>query len=373
VNLTAKLPLKFPLKFPTKLPALPLPRQYSPVGVDLGTRQVKLVQLARRPGGDDWHAATCAAFPRAAPGQALDAAEASRLVEVMNRQGFRGRDVVVALAPERLMESMLELPPRAPGVPLEQIARMELSRVHQRDPATFEFAQWEVPPPARASRATHVMAVACAHDAATAVLDVLEGQGLLVRAIDAEQCAIARACALLPDTGKGGMTALLDLGFNAARLAILHCGVIIYSRAIEEAGQRSLCDDLRRELEIDSETVEHMLGKGFFLSPAEGGCTSDEARTLLVGHFDALIKEINVAFSYASHQYPEAPLSRLMLLGGGAEVPGVGDYLGAVLGMPSEVARPALLVPGGHAAEPWDSPALVAALGMALYRKGASS
>ena len=149
------------LKLMSKLPRLNRP---GPIGVDVGSRHVKAVQLAPR--GEGWRVLAAASFPRAAAKQPFDANDAGRLCDVLDRQGFTGRDVVVGLSQDRLLTSMLELPPSAPGVPIEQIARMELARVHQRDASSFEFAQWEVPPPARAPRSMHVMAVACAHEPA---------------------------------------------------------------------------------------------------------------------------------------------------------------------------------------------------------------
>ena len=118
-----------------------------PIGLDIGARQVKAVQLASV-GRDGRRVLAAASFPRATPNQPRDADEAARVAEVLDRQGFVGRTVVVGLGPAQLMSSMLELPARAPGVPIEQIARMELARVHGRDAAGFEFAQWEVPSPA---------------------------------------------------------------------------------------------------------------------------------------------------------------------------------------------------------------------------------
>jgi Tfp pilus assembly PilM family ATPase len=347
------------LKLNMKLPPL---HRHGPIGVDVGSRHVKAVQLARH-GADGWRVVASASYPRQLVRQPFDAAEAARLCDVLDRQGFVGRNVVVGLSQDQLLTSMLELPPRAPGVPIDQIARMELARVHQRDAGSFEFAQWEVPPPARAAKTTHVMAVACAHEPADALLDVLEVQGLTVRALDAEGCATVRACRPLL-VGLGGMGAVLDLGFAAARLSVVYHGVIVYSRSIEDASLESLYRHLGRHLEADEQSITQLLADDF-----AGAGGADEPRAVVAAHVDALVKEINTAFAYATHQYSEPSVAGLLLVGGGADAPGMGLRLGAALPVPVRIVTPAALVacdglPHANAAS------MVPAIGLAMYREG---
>ena len=333
----------------------------NPIGLDIGARHVKAVQLAPS-GGGAWRVAATAMFPRAKSGQPLDAPEAARVAEVLDRQGFAGRAVVVGMPQAKLMSSVLELPPRAPGVPIEQIARMELARVHGRDAGGFEFAQWEVPPPARAPQSTHVMALACAHESAEALLDALESQGLIVRAIDADACALARALAPLLDAS-GGMTGVLDLGYGAARLLIVYRGAIVYTRAIDDAGMARLNANLRRQLEADEDTVAQLLAEDFF-----SGTAPEESRGIVAAHFDALLKELHVAFAYATQQYSVPSPAGLLLAGGGAEMPGVADRLAAALRLPVRTAAPnALIDCGASAPRAAASASMTTALGLAMY------
>jgi type IV pilus assembly protein PilM len=343
----------------------------SPIGLDIGSRQIKAVQLARA--GDGWRVRAAACIPRASGGEfALD--EATRLADVLHRQAFEGSRVVVSAAPERLMSSMLELPPAGSGVPLEQIARMELARVHQRDAGSFEFAQWQVPHPARATKSNHVMAVACAHDAALGLLDALEGAGLSVEALDHHFAALARPCRPLIAAAGTGLCAMLDLGAAAARLAILHQGIIIYSRVIEDGGLSRLCAELVQQLGIEPAAVEHLLAEPLLAvadakEPRAAAPTpsAHEPRTLVATHFNKIVQGLNVSFEYAAHQYPDVAVQRVLLSGGGAEMPGLSAYLGETLRAVVQVARPSELVAPGADDARCSSPAMVAATGLALY------
>ena len=122
----------------------------SPIGLDVGARQVKAVQLARAAGtSSGWHVALAASFPRSEAGVPVSPAEAKRIADVLFRKGFSGGEVVLAVPPDKLLREILELPPRGAAVPHEQIARMELSRTHRCAPDSFELGCWDLPAPAR--------------------------------------------------------------------------------------------------------------------------------------------------------------------------------------------------------------------------------
>ena len=92
----------------------------TPIGVDLGARQVKALQLGRVRG--TWRITAAARFARPGDPEQIDPAVVERLDDVFYRQGFRGRDVVLAVPGDRLRSGMLELPTIGPGVPIAQIA-----------------------------------------------------------------------------------------------------------------------------------------------------------------------------------------------------------------------------------------------------------
>src|SRR5205823_6408647 len=89
--------------------------------------------------------------------------------------------------------------------------------------------------------------------------------GLEVVALDARPCAMARACAAQADDA-GGIVLLLEIGWNSAALVVLHRGVIVYERAVAEAGLRQLHDELAAVLRVGAEVVD-----AIFVDPAVFG------------------------------------------------------------------------------------------------------
>src|SRR4051794_17457208 len=105
---------------------------YGPIGLDIGSRWVKAVQLAGRGESRSLHAAAVLPTP-VVPSVKDPVAEAemlqtiaARLSSQLVRQGFHGRDVVVAAPAHRLEADLLELPPRGSGAPLDDLARVEI-------------------------------------------------------------------------------------------------------------------------------------------------------------------------------------------------------------------------------------------------------
>src|SRR5439155_3197661 len=125
----------------------------------------------------------------------------------------------------------LELPPRAPGVPLHEIAQAEFARTHKLDPGTFEFAWWDLPAPARAAKATHALGIGVAHSCCDELMSAMTAAGLCTLALDGEACALARACAELVQRPAGGSPAelavVLDRGWESTPSVLLYQASVV--------------------------------------------------------------------------------------------------------------------------------------------------
>ena len=204
------------------------------IGIDVGARYIKAAQLAGAEGDRRIAAAGC--FARAEPSAPLDQGEVSRLRNMLAQSNFKGDSIVLAVPQEDLLTGIMELPPRESGAPIEQLTRSELARIHNCQPQSFEMSCWDLPAPARATSSTFVMAAACKHSIADNLIDLFENEGFDVHALDMPAAAMARACQpLLGD--ENGISAVLDIGWNSARLALLHRGVVLYERTSPLAEQ----------------------------------------------------------------------------------------------------------------------------------------
>jgi Tfp pilus assembly PilM family ATPase len=313
-----------------------LPKR-SPIGLDLGDHSIKAVQL--RGDGSRWSLSAATSFVRRNPEKPIDSAEVERLCGVLDRAGFVGRDVVVAAPSTDLMTGILDLPPRSPGVPFDQIARMEFARVHKCEPQSFELSYWDLPTPARAAKGTQVMSVAYAHSAADRYLDVVESAGLNVVAVDSAASAMTRSCSAFTEIGT---TAILDLGHSGASLALTQSGMLTYERRLPDIGLKPLNAALRQQLDLGDEEISYLISVGGFGQPDDrrGAEQFAAARRLLASHFAPLLQDLRLTFTYAEQQYPQAPVKLLLLVGGGAAIAALDQHMQSALDVDVRTVKP---------------------------------
>jgi Tfp pilus assembly PilM family ATPase len=355
----------------------PFKNSCSPIGIDVGWREVRAVQVVRGRGGARIRAAAC--IGRKEPGAELTAQEVSRVVAALRRQGFAGEGAVACVPAGKTLSGVLELPPRSSGAPLDMIARTELARTSKKELGEIEIEWWELPAPAGGAAAaknatTNVLAIGCAHADATALLDCLEpqaGGGLDVLALDAAPTALARACAglLAPFPA---LTAILYVGHETAQILILSGTTIVYERTVAEAGLRLLSSGIANQLGSDDEVTEYVLRVHGCKAPAPGETDeAGDARALVGAHADALASELSASMTYASRRFDTSGgVGRLLLVGPGAEIPGLSERIGMKAGLETVVARADALCPGTGLDPAVLGPGAVLALGLALHESG---
>lgn len=326
------------------------------IGVDVGGRAIRAVQMDRS--GSRIVAAL--KLPREEGAGAVTVEEAAKLDSVLFRQGFEGASIALCVPDSKLMTAVLELPPRSSGAPLDQLARVEVARVHKKDPGSFEMACWDVPAPGRGAAGTHLMAAACPHDVANGYLDAFEGAGFRVAVLDAKPWALARACA----TGDRKSGVVLEIGEEAALLVVIRDSVPVYERTMKHSGMNTVRARIREDLGVTDEVVG-------FIMDSLGVCMADDAdegrdraMKLVEEHVDALCIEVRAAMDYVSHRY-SGDVGVLMVAGDGGSVPGVAQRMSAGTGLEVSVASPVGLAECPSEAV-WKSDAgMAAALGLA--------
>lgn len=364
-----------------------------PIGIDLGSRWIKAAQVS----SPNWQPAleAAVAMPRLVPGGPLSDAEVHRLAEVLERQGFTGRQVVLAAPNESLLTGTLNLPPRGSGAPVDQIARMELSRMHKCDPQGIELSYWDLPSVGGGNTST-VMAVACPHAAAAALLDRFESVGLDVVGMDVHWLALARACQPLWEsfsiadesgTPAVGLHAILDLGWRGARLTVLRETIVTFERVLTEGGLNRLAEELKSKFRLDDLALDCVLRETPLITATQtAGETQDEAtpsseaerrqprdqafdevRRTMGGYAESLVRELQLSLDYAVQSARGESVRGLALTGGGA-LNGLDAFIAEQLNLKTQTVTaidlvqvsPALTATAGN-------PTLIAALGLATY------
>jgi Tfp pilus assembly PilM family ATPase len=339
---------------------------HGPIGIDLGPRSIAAVQLEGVRGRGRVRAAML--VERIEPESDPSPAELERLRGILDRQGFTGTDVVLALPRSAVSTASVEVPAAA-AASRDSIARLELARAHRLDADRVEAAAWELPPLARSTGGAPVMIVGCPAEAADAWLDRFERAGLHVTALDVPMLAAARACAPLLEAGVGA-AALLQVDWEAATILFVADGRIHSVRALPELGAGALMHDLANRLQIDVAAVGRGVRQTGVLPPPDGdgrGWLLD-VRSALMTHIDSLLREVLASCSYVAARHALPAPQRLLLLGEGAAWPGLEDYIRATADLSVQIASLERMI-DCPALRPDDraSAALTVALGLARH------
>jgi len=155
--------------------------------------------------------------------------------------------------------------------------------------------------------------------------------------------AVARACGPLLAPAPQ-ITAIVDLGWRSTSVLFVCGRSLVYERSVPGAPVGELTARFTEVFAIGPGSAYQIIGT---IGPGtEEPSGSYDAESLAVirkhvrAHFDKLLEELKVPLSYANHQFPGAGVQRLLLIGGGAGVPGLASYFEAKLGIEVRRAAP---------------------------------
>ncbi len=344
-------------------------KKRSAIGLDVGSRIIKAAQLAWGEGRYRIEALTL--LPRTERGEVVRHEEVRQLKRTLQRQGFQGAKVVLAVRDQELLRASIELPPGVTGAPVAQMARMELSRMHRLDPDAFEMMSWEMPLKDQGTSVNRMIAVGCTHQVADAHLDEFAGGRMDVVALDVRSAAAARACAALT-VPMPAITAILDLGWSSTTLLLAGGNSIIYERVLESPSLRVLADMLCKRFNILDKTACHVIDAVGFSATEQIDDLDQKSievvRQMLVQHTGKMVEELKVPFAYADHQLSAEGIQRLLLIGGGATIPGFAQHLESSVEIEVKRAAPGDVMENSPETQTKvDSPSMMVAVGLAMF------
>jgi Tfp pilus assembly PilM family ATPase len=309
----------------------------TPIGLDIGARTIKAVQLRQRGPGVPPAIHAVARCPRPDNAPPLPSAEEfAHLGEILARRGFAGRRIVLAVPSAMQSVVPLQLPQRSPGTPIDEIAHAQAADALRADAEALQLAWWPLPQPPRragpskpgASGPTTSAALGVAARTAdvTALIDAAELAGFEPVAVDAHALALARALGehLAPAPA---ITAIVDLGQNAAEIVLLAERTVVYQRTLPELGLFDTRRQLIEAVDGDEEAADYLLATVGFAGPSPHPALIAQ----LEGLVESITRELRVSLAYADGQLGQAENARVLVVGGGADIPGLPDRLAAAL------------------------------------------
>lgn len=340
------------------------------VGVDIGTRSIKLVQLKQVK--DRYHLVNLGIGqlpPEAIVDHAImdSAAVAECVRNLVESQFIKTKNVATSVSGHAVivrnifMAAMTEEEVEASiEWEAEQYIPFEISDVN----LDFQILGPDPRDPAQIK----VLLVAAKKDFIGEYLSVFHECGLTPIVMDIDCFAIENAFQANYDQEED-VVALVDIGASSMNINILQDGRTVFTRDIQ-AGGNMFNDEIQKRIGLNSEEAER----------AKLGARLDDVQPGMVEEIVAdsmahLVQEVQRSLDFFTATSSDSKVERVYLSGGVAKTPGLIEVLGNKLGIPVEIMNPlrnVVIDSGRFDMEYVDSvlPFLAVGAGLAMRRLG---
>jgi type IV pilus assembly protein PilM len=339
------------------------PYRHSPIGLDIGARWLKMVQLSRD------HSSVIDAARIEIPQTASGEINAEQLAHAIDkaRQGhnFSGNEVVVALSEERLFMQNIRVQ-RTNGIDIDRLVKQEAAaRIPYRVEET-EFRYLEVADVRQANALfREVIIFAAARPMLEQYIQLLDGIGLRPIAIDIEPLALTRSFArqFRRDGDSEKRRLFAHIGYRRTLIVVTQDDNPFLIKYVDLGGKdfdQAVADHLSMDTN-EAAALRRSSGdrRQEQLDPEVSRGVSDAIRPVL----DRLANEISLCVRYHNVTFRGQTLNSLVI-GGGEASPLVQQGIHVRLEMACDISEPFrsfTAIPGSSRRGQWDI-----AVGLAL-------
>jgi type IV pilus assembly protein PilM len=316
-------------------------RRYGPIGLDLGSRSVKLVQF-----NADRTKLVAVARKDLPHGRKMTAEEYDALLvqairQAQDGQEFRGRDAVVCLGARELFVQNIRVP-KLTGDALEKMVAQEVaSRIpFAAAEAEIRFLEAEDVRQGDAVK-REIVVLACHRPVLERALAVVEQAGLRPVAVDVEPVALVRCYArqFRREDDKQQRTVFVHVGATNTAVVIARGDDALFVKYIDVGGKH-LDDAVASHLKMNAtEAATLRRHNGDRRSDQQDSEVARSVAEAARPVIDRLAQELALCIRYYSVTFRGQPLSRMVLSGGEAS-PTLSDWLRPRLDLICELGEP---------------------------------
>ncbi|HOW72256.1 MAG TPA: pilus assembly protein PilM [Phycisphaerae bacterium] len=333
-----------------------VPRQVGPIGLDLGTRVVRMLQLTRHKG--QVSIVACAQReipPDTASDEELELHQVQAVEEMLRFGGFRGKSVITAVPWDDLHVRTVRLP-SMPDESIQNAVRFEAADRFGLDHNQTEV-RFLVAGDVRQGTELRqeIILLAARRPAVEAHLRKLTRMGLRPAAVDAGPCALFRGFERLlrRDEDAGQTSAFVEIGYRASRVVIARGPELTLIKSIPVGGRRfdelvaeklelGLAEAAQLRIRLQDLYIAELTGQAGRIPPDEQ--ISHEMRHTLLDALrpalDHLAKEVSLCLRYCSITFRGPRSDSVTVLGGEACNPDMIQLLSDQANVPFHIGKP---------------------------------
>lgn len=321
-----------------------LRRRPSRLGLDIGANGTRVVQFDVA--GDRCELLGVARVERSLARNVDDeneAALARRVAACVATGRFEGNRAAAALSSPDVVYHALELPANIlaeDATEADRVVRWEIGRLTGESAESMDTTYW--PLPKSSASAASAIGVAAPSSQVTRTIAACNGAGLHCQCVDTAAVALSRLVCMIARWSDQDVWGVLDLGYRQSRLVLCVDETPVLVRSAGSGGQ-AWTERIAEALGVSVSSAEtHKRQHGINLTP-RGSRRDDTAPpaidlggillSALRSDLKALATEIKRSYEYVLGCYPERRAGDLVLVGGGASMNHLPEFLGESLGI----------------------------------------
>lgn len=319
-----------------------------PIGLDMGTRVIRLLQFERRGEGLAVVDAAEQSLPTglSTDSPERDAACVDAIRAMLDAGSFAGRQVVSALPAGAIQYKNLRLP-RMPADELRAAVEWEASDRLRFTPDAMRIEFLDAGEVRQGDEVREeIILLAVPHAAVERHLDILLNSGLTPVAIDATPASLARSLRGCGSDLESPAQVVVDLGHTRTKVLIARNGRVLFFKPIEIGGAK-LDQAVAQKLNLEPHDAADLRKRVCSTKPVQSSetpATADPAERAVFESVRTLAgeiaKELALCLRYYSVTFRGRRPESIKLSGGGANDPTLAHILADGAGIPVEPNKP---------------------------------
>lgn len=293
------------------------------VGVDLGTEHIKVACLAKNEG--HYQLMAHAFFKRE---------NKEGIQEAFRHPEIRTGEIRVSIEDPTMKIRKVDLP-QAPEEEMNEIVKWGLNDVLRESLENYLFRYYPLPgEPSEKGKPYLVFAIQ--KEKLQQHLSALKELGLLrPQIIEPQIHALSLSVAYNYERTKEDCYALIDFGKSLTYFAVIFSDALLFCRPLGDISGEALTLQISRDLGINKEDAAH-----YKVSSVKANIPQTQAATLkdTMNHFFSKVSiEVQRSMDNYFVQFPNQPITHLLLTGGGAQLSGLVKHIEETLKVPTSL------------------------------------
>lgn len=304
------------------------------VGLDIGSHAVKVCELAESGNGLKLVSLGSARLPADAveDGELRNPEAVAEVIKnLVNNLQIKGKKVGISISGYSVILKKINLAVMS-ARELEEHIQNEAEQYIPFDLSDVYLDYQDLRTNTEGDDRTDVMLVAAKKDVVDAYLQMLQSVGLKTVLVDVDAFALENSYET--NFGQQGNVVLVDIGSSKMNINIISNGASLFARDVV-MGSRQLTEQIQEMFDLEFEEAEAIKIGAQVLEEGQV-----EIEKLFASTTTQWVMEIQKAIDFYNSNFPESPLVKIVLSGGGAKIQGLDEFFSKETGLPTEVFNP---------------------------------